>query len=155
MPHIRDNATLPPGRIVTAVIIAAVCLHSMAQKCCKRHSKQRYNISVCSMEVGVLEVWNDIGTESESEVSIKECEDDLVMQKCIGSSSEEENITRQSSVAGPRGPSISTCSKRNPVVYEWKEISSDSKVRGTTACNVCFMVIFCAQKCAWLYQAIT
>ena len=62
MPHIRDDATLPPGRIVTAVIIAAVCLHSKAQKC-KRHSKQRDNISVCSMEVGVLKVWNDIGTE--------------------------------------------------------------------------------------------
>ena len=100
------------------------------------------------MEVGVLEVWNDIvQTESESEVSNEECEDDLVMQKCIGSSSEEENITQQSSVAGPSGPSRTTCSKRNPVVYEWKEISSDSKVRGTTACNVCFMVIFCAQKC--------
>ena len=69
------------------------------------------------------------------------------MQKCIGSSSEEENITQQSSVAGPSGPSRTTCSKRNPIVYEWKEISSDSKVRGTTACNVCFMVIFCAQKC--------
>ena len=112
MPHICNNAILPPGRIVTAVIIAAVCLHSTAQKCCKRHSKQRDNISVCSMEVGVLEVWNDIGKESESEVSNKECEDDLVMQKCIVSSSEEENITRQSSVAGPSGPSRSTCSKR-------------------------------------------
>ena len=31
--------------------------------------------------------------QSESEVSNEECEDDL-MQKCIGSSSEEENITR-------------------------------------------------------------
>ena len=82
-------------------------------------SKQRDNISVCSMEVGVLGVWNDIDTESESEVSNEECEDDLVMQKCIGSSSEEENITRQSFVAGPSGPSRNTCSKRNPVVvYE-------------------------------------
>ena len=98
---------------------------------------------------GVLKVWNDIhvDAESESEVSNEECEDDLVMQECIGSSSEEENITQQSSVAGPSGPSRTTCSKRNPVVYEWKEISSNSKVRGTTACNVCFMVIFCAQKC--------
>ena len=43
-------------------------------------------------------------TESESEISDEECEDDLVMQKCIGSSSEEDNITRQSSVAGPSGP---------------------------------------------------
>ena len=99
------------------------------------------------MEAGVLDVWNDIDTESESEVNNEECEDDLVMQKFIGSSSEEENITRQSSVAGASGPSRTTCSKRNPVVYEWKEISSDSKVRGTTACNVYFMVIFCAQKC--------
>ena len=55
----------------------------MVQKCCKQYSKQRDNISVCSMEVGVLEVWNDIDTESESEVSNEECEDDL-MQKCIG-----------------------------------------------------------------------
>ena len=80
----------------------------MVQKCCKRYSKQRDNISVCSMEVGVLEVWNDIDTESESEVSNEECEDDL-MQKCIGSSSEEENITQQSSVAGLSGPSRTTC----------------------------------------------
>ena len=93
------------------------------------------------VEVGVLEVWNDIDTEAESEVSNEECEDDL-MQKCIGSSSEEENITQQSSVAGPSGPSRTTCSKRNPVVYEWKEISSDSKVRGTTTCNVCLWLYF-------------
>ena len=48
----------------------------MAQKCCKRYSTQRDNISGCSMEVGVLKVWNDIhvGTESESEVSNEECE---------------------------------------------------------------------------------
>ena len=85
--------------------------------------------------------------QSASEVSNEECEDDLVMQKCIGSSSEEENITLQSSVAGPSGSSRTTCSKRNPVVYEWKEISSDSKERGTIACNVWFMVRFCAQKC--------
>ena len=63
---------------------AAVCLHSTVQKCCKRYSKQRDNISACSMEVGVLEVWNDIYTESESEVSNEECEDDLVIQECIG-----------------------------------------------------------------------
>ena len=46
----------------------------MVQKCCKRYSTQRdNNISVCSMEVGVLEVWNDIvDTESESEVSNEE-----------------------------------------------------------------------------------
>ena len=64
------------------------------------------------------------------------------MQKCIGSSSEEENITQQSSVAGLSGPSRTTCSKRNPVVYEWKEISSVSKVRGTTTCNVCLWLYF-------------
>ena len=117
----------------------------MVQKCCKWYSKQRDNISVCSMEVGVLQVWNDIDIESESEVSNEECEYDLVMQKCIGSSSEEENITRQSSVAGLSGPSRNTCSKRNPVVYEWKEISSDSKVRGTTACNVFYGYILCTE----------
>ena len=44
------------------LIIAAVCLHSMVQKCCKRYSKQRDNISVCGMEVGLLKVLNDIDT---------------------------------------------------------------------------------------------
>ena len=34
---------------------------------------------MCTMEVGVLEVWNDIDTESKSEVSNEECEDDLVV----------------------------------------------------------------------------
>ena len=64
------------------------------------------------MEVGVLEVWNDIDTESESEVSNEECEDDL-MQKYIGSSSGEENITQQSSVAGLSSPQeLLACSKR-------------------------------------------
>ena len=80
----------------------------------------------------MLEVWNDIDTESESEVGNEECEDDLVVQECISSSSEEEDVTLDSSVAGPNGPSRTACSRRNPVVYEWMEIS-DSKEKGTTA----------------------
>ena len=42
------------------------------------------------MEVeAVLEAWNDVDTEAESEVSDEECEDDLVVQECVGNSSEK------------------------------------------------------------------
>ena len=95
------------------------------------------------MEVeAVLEAWNDVDTEAESEISDEECEDDLVVQECVGNSSEEEEITLDSSTAGPSGASSRTgCSRGNPVVYDWKEISN-SKEGGTTACNACFTVIF-------------
>ena len=95
----------------------------------------------------VLEVWNDVDTEAESEVSDEECKDDLVVQECVGNSSEEEEVTLDSSTAGPSGAfSRIGCSRGNLVVYDWKEIS-DSKEGGTTACNTCFTVTFYAKKC--------
>ena len=63
-----------------------------------------------------------------------------MVQECIGSSSEEEDVTLNSSVAGPSSPSRTVCSRSNPILYDWKEISN-SKERGTTAL-MCFL---------WLY----
>ena len=60
----------------------------------------------------------------------------------MANSSEEEEVTLDSSTAGPSGASSRTgCSIGTPVVYNWKEIS-DSKERGTVACNACFTDIF-------------
>ena len=100
------------------------------------------------MEVeAVLEVWNDVDTEAESEVSDEECEDNLVVQECVGNSPEEEEITLDSAMACPSGASARTgCLRRNHVVYDWKEISN-SKEGGTTACNACFTVIFVQCGC--------
>ena len=60
----------------------------------------------------VLKVWADVDTEEESEVSDEECEDDLVVQECLGNSSEEKEVTVDSSMAGPSGASSRTgCSR--------------------------------------------
>ena len=73
----------------------------------------------------MLEVWDEIETEVESEVS--ECEDDLVVQECVGNSTEEE-VTLESSTAGPSSACPRTgYSRGNPVVYDWKEIRNSKE----------------------------
>ena len=65
----------------------------------------------------------------------------------MGNSLEEEEVTLDSSMAGPSGASSRIgCSSGNLDMYDWKEIS-DSKQGGTTACNTCFTVTFYAKKC--------
>ena len=50
------------------------------------------------------------------------------MQECVANSSEEEEVTLDSSTAGPSGASLRTgCSRGKLVVYNWKEISDSRR----------------------------
>lgn len=75
------------------------------------------------MEVGnVMEVWDDVETEAESEGSDESEQEDMVTQEFGDDSSEEEDISMAlaaPSTAGSSRPAYS----RGSNVYNWEEIS--------------------------------
>ena len=92
----------------------------------------------------MLEIYDDIDTEVESEVS--ECENDLVVQECVDNSLEEDEVTLDSSIASLSLVFLRTgCSRGSHVMYDWKEISDSNTGGDTTTCNACFRVIICAK----------
>ena len=76
------------------------------------------------MDVGnVLEMWEDVETEAESEHS-EESEEDLVIQEFEGDSSDEDISMPSTRSAGPS----SRARSQRVQYYDWQEIN-DSKRR--------------------------
>ena len=76
----------------------------------------KYNLS--KMDVGnVLEMWEDVETEVESENS-EESEEDIVAQEFDGDSSEEDINTPPTRTAGR-----SRSARSRTVEYNWQEIN--------------------------------